>query len=268
MAALISTKTQSSPTIFFIPGAWHGPWVFDNVRSILSARGFETEASSLATVGSTDPSVGLLSDAAKARSALTTLIDDGKEVILVAHSYGGIVASNAVEDLEIEQRISNGLTGGVVMILYVTAFAVRPNTNLLTAVGGHYADWWDVSEDGFITPINPVDIFYADVEPSVAEKVIATIRPMPINFINDASLYDPWNQGFEVGYIFAEEDHAIHISAQKAMFAQLPAGSFSASLRSSHSPFFSMPDALADAIQDAANYAIMKRSFKLIPNST
>lgn len=76
----------------------------------------------------------------------------------------------------------------------------------------------------------------------------------------DKSTYAPLNEDFEVGYVFTEKDQALDVSAQRGMFSQFPAGSFSASLDSSHSPFLSMPVALADAIQDAVNYIQTKKS--------
>ncbi|KAI1347151.1 Alpha/beta hydrolase fold-1 [Xylaria sp. FL0043] len=262
MATSGVAKTGGSPTVFFTPGAWHGPWIFDRVRSALSGRGFATDATSLATPGSTDPSVGVSDDAAKVRSALTKLIDEGKEVVLVAHSYGGVVASNAVEGLGIEQRAAKGLKGGVIIILYLAAFVIPANERLATALGGHRPDWWNISEDGFITPTQPLQTFYADVEPSLASKAVEALRPMPVRTATDISAYDPLEAGFEVGYIFAEEDQALLPEAQKAMFARFPAGSFSASLQSSHSPFFSMPETLADTIQRAIEHVLSKRSSK------
>ncbi|KAI1747146.1 Alpha/beta hydrolase fold-1 [Xylaria castorea] len=259
MAVSTTTEIKTAPTIFFIPGAWHDPWVFDSVRSILSTRGFETETSPLATVGSTDPSVGIHSDAAKIRSALTNLINKEKEVVLVAHSYGGIVASNAVDGLGIKQRTADGLNGGIIMVLYLAAFVVPTGTDLKINLGGSYPSWWNISKD-FITPMQPLDIFYADVETSLAEKAVAALRPMPLQIAKDISAYDPRDGTFEVGYIFAEKDHAIHISAQDAMFSQFPVGSFSARLDSGHSPFFSMPDTLADTIENATKYVLAKRS--------
>ncbi|KAK5636311.1 hypothetical protein RRF57_012023 [Xylaria bambusicola] len=147
------SETERLLTIFFVPGAWHTPWVFDSVRSILSARGFETDAAALATAGSSDPDIGLHDDAAKVRSALTKLIDDGKEVLVLAHSYGGIVASNAVKGLSTTQRTADGLKGGISMVVYLAAFTIPANTSLVMAAG-HSSfggdqgppDWWIISE--------------------------------------------------------------------------------------------------------------------------
>ncbi|KAI6084701.1 hypothetical protein F4821DRAFT_261600 [Hypoxylon rubiginosum] len=243
------------PAIFFVPGAWHQPWVFDGVRSTLSNRGFETDTSALATVGSMNASVGVLDDAAVIRSALLGLIEAGKEVVVVAHSYGGVVASNSVQDLSISQRTADGKAGGITLLLYLCAFVVPVETSLLMALNNVFPDWWNVTEDRqFITPIDPSNVFYADVKPPLAAKAVAALEPMPFQMAIDKSTYAPFNEAFEVGYIFTEKDQALDVGAQRGMFSQFPAGSFSASLDSSHSPFLSMPVTLADIIQDAINH--------------
>lgn len=146
-AALLVAMT-STPVVFFVPGAWHEPWVFDDVRSTLSDRGFETGTSALATVGSKNARVGVLDDAAVIRSALLELIDAGKEVVVVAHSYGGVVASNSVRGLSISQRAADGKVGGIALLLYLCAFVVPVETSLLMAVNNVFPDWWNVTEVG------------------------------------------------------------------------------------------------------------------------
>jgi hypothetical protein len=111
-----------------------------------------------------------------------------------------------------------------------------------------------------VSPRQPLDLLYADVEPSLAEKAVSSLRPTPVRIAWDVSAHAPWSEGFDVGYVFTEEDKAVDISGQKAMFSLFPAGSFSASLISSHSPFFSVPDALADTIQDAAEFVLKRRA--------
>ena len=120
------------PTVFFLPGGYHGSWIYDSVRGILSDRGFATDASDLVSVGTTDASVGIHSDATHLRSQLTRIIDEGKEVVLVAHSYGGIVASNAVDGLSIEQRAAQGKQGGIILILYLAALVVPAGRTFLS----------------------------------------------------------------------------------------------------------------------------------------
>lgn len=129
------------PTIVFTPGAWHGTWAFDMVRDGLDGLGYPTEAVALPSVGNTNASVGVAEDAAALAAELATLTDAGKDVVMVCHSYGGVVASTAVEGYGYKNRSAAGLDGGVIMLVYMTAFAAPAETSLLDALGGEYL-WW------------------------------------------------------------------------------------------------------------------------------
>ncbi len=134
---------SSKPTIFFSPGGFHTPWIYDTVRRILSNRGFATEASYLVSVGTTDASVGMLSDAKHLRSLLTKTIDEGKEVVVVAHSYGGVIVSNAVDGLSVAQRAAEGKQGGILMILYLAALIIPAGKNFWAIVNPNSVPWDD-----------------------------------------------------------------------------------------------------------------------------
>ncbi|GAW17692.1 hypothetical protein ANO14919_071570 [Xylariales sp. No.14919] len=135
--------TSPKPTVFFSPGGFHTPWVFDTVRGILSGRGFTTEVSSLLSVGGTDPNLGLYSDAEHLRSLLIERIDEGQEIVFVAHSYGGMVISCAVEGLSVEQRAAEGKKGGIVMILYIASLIMSTGQSLQSTIHPSIYPWAD-----------------------------------------------------------------------------------------------------------------------------
>jgi predicted alpha/beta hydrolase family esterase len=56
----------------------------------------------LASCGGYDATVSL-------RRVLTTLADEGKDIVLVAHSYGGVVASTASEGLSADRGVRGAL---------------------------------------------------------------------------------------------------------------------------------------------------------------
>jgi pimeloyl-ACP methyl ester carboxylesterase len=62
------------------------------------------------------------------RSELTKLVEDlGKDVMVVMHSYGGIVGTEAVhESLAKKAREGKVLPGGVLGLLYMCAFLLPP----------------------------------------------------------------------------------------------------------------------------------------------
>ncbi|KAK7216446.1 hypothetical protein V2G26_004449 [Clonostachys chloroleuca] len=246
------------PALVFVPGEWHGPEIFDEVRANLNERGYLTEAATLATHGATDPNIGLAEDMANVRSKIEKLVKEGKDVVVVAHSYGGVPSSCAVEGLGVTDLGAQGKKGGVIMVVYVTSFAIESGASLLESMGETYPPWWNVQGE-FVTPSDPATVFYGDVEPSKAEKHIQAIRSMPLKAFKDISTFTPWENGIEVGYIYAEENQAINLDIQIELSSQLPASSFTESLSSSHMPFLSMPETLSDTIDQASKRAVARK---------
>ncbi|KAI1271284.1 alpha/beta-hydrolase [Xylaria sp. FL0933] len=248
----------TKPTIVFIPGMFHTPWFFDGLRNHVSRRGYDTEASSLASAGATVAVAkeGLSGDAKRVRSLLTDLIDEGKEIVIVAHSYGGLVASNAVAGLNIQKRSAAGMKGGIILILFLAGIVLPSGQNLIGLADPTSSLPWEDTEDGFIVPNNPHHRYYADIESSLATKALNGLQPMSSRVLTDISGYEPWNDGFGVGYIFTENDNTLPIDLQKTMCSRFPEGSFSTSLDSGHSPFLNMPDAVAEAIDEAIEYVV------------
>jgi alpha-beta hydrolase superfamily lysophospholipase len=141
----LNTPKTVSPVILFTPGAWHGPWAFDEIRKDLSSRGLATSAVTLPSVGTKNANVGVAEDTAAVRAEILKLVSKGRKVVVVAHSYGGVPTSNAVQGLDIKDRATSGQNGGVIMVVYMTAFAIPTGTSLKEAAGGVYPSWWNVT---------------------------------------------------------------------------------------------------------------------------
>lgn len=133
--------TTEKPTILFVPGAWHFPAGFDVVREQLKALGYPSEAVALPSIGAIPPAKDLSDDAAHLRVSIEKLANHGKKIVLVTHSYGGVVGSCAVEGLGFGERKSAGVEGGVIQLVYLSAFALPKGTSLLDALGGKPLPW-------------------------------------------------------------------------------------------------------------------------------
>ncbi len=73
-----------------------------------------------------------LEDTAVIRNRLESLIvSDGKSVVLVMHSYGGLAGTNAVSGLEAELRLKDGKTGGIVHCVFIAAFLIPKGKSLI-----------------------------------------------------------------------------------------------------------------------------------------
>lgn len=143
----LAMTENTKPTIVFVPGAWHLPEGFDAVRALLAERGYPTEAVANPSIDAEPPNKHLNDDIEHLRATLNQLTDEGKETVVITHSYGGLVGAGAVEGLELSKRQQNGQAGGVVMLIYMSAFVVPKGSSLKDMLGGQTLPWmkFDVS---------------------------------------------------------------------------------------------------------------------------
>lgn len=132
---------STKPTVVISPGAWMYPDIFGKVISLFNDAGFPAEALAHPTIGAEPPNKTLYDDVASFRSRLVKLADEGKDIVVVCHSYGGCVGACAVEGLGAVQRAQAGKKGGVVMVVFMTAFAIPKGKSLLDMLGGQWLPW-------------------------------------------------------------------------------------------------------------------------------
>lgn len=117
---------MSKPAIVLVPGAWHKPQHLHKVIDGLEKSGYEAHAVALASVDSEVPIASWDKDAEGVREVIVKNLDAGKDVIVIAHSYGGFVMSEAVKGLGKKARKENqGLESGVLRLIYMCAVAPR-----------------------------------------------------------------------------------------------------------------------------------------------
>jgi pimeloyl-ACP methyl ester carboxylesterase len=100
-----------TPTFLLIPGAWHLPAYLDPVISYLSNHSYPSVAVTLPAVNSYPAVTSIQSDVTVAADALTALLNNGSDVIVVMHSYGGMVGTDAVGKV-VAERAGHGNGGG------------------------------------------------------------------------------------------------------------------------------------------------------------
>lgn len=111
-----------APTIVFVPGFWEGSAPFSHVASLLQAQGFPTEIATLPSTGTVSPGNPSMNDDILAiRSTVSKLVDNGRHVVLVLHSAGGFLGSNAIEGLSLKAQQEKQLPRGVSKIVFVAA---------------------------------------------------------------------------------------------------------------------------------------------------
>ncbi len=110
------------PTLVLVPGFWEGPTVYNLIASTLSsAHSYPTATIPLASTGTAPPHAKTFTDdVAAVRTPLQELVASGKEIILVMHSAGAFIGSQAIEGLGAEARKAKGEEGGVRKLVYLT----------------------------------------------------------------------------------------------------------------------------------------------------
>lgn len=90
----------------------------------------------------------LYDDAASVRNVITRLVkDDGRDVFVVCHSYGGLVASESIpEELTRKWRQSHGSArGGVSHIFFMCAAVLPKGESIVSSMGVHQIAGFTVS---------------------------------------------------------------------------------------------------------------------------
>ncbi|KAH7190191.1 Alpha/beta hydrolase fold-1 [Fusarium oxysporum] len=246
------------PTIVFAPGAWHSPDSFRLVRNALQAKGWETDAVTYPSVGAEPPTYGIADDATALRNILEPLADQGKQIVLVVHSYGGLVGAQAVRGLGYKQRQKEGRAGGIITFLYLTAFVTPAGKSILKLLGGVWLPWMRV-EGSYVFADTPEEILYHDVPTDLQKEAVDALTHECIRAWTDEVDYEPWHD-MHCLYFICEEDRAVPAAVQEQMAQILGPDSVIFRSRSSHSPFLSAVQDVVDGVEKAAQSGQMNAS--------
>ncbi len=225
-----------SRSIVLVHGAWHGPWAWSKVAGPLRERGFVVHTPANPSSGPDPDSLGdLYDDADNVRRTLAGL--DG-EALVVAHSYGGVVATEGAAG-----------AGNVAHLLYLTAFMLDEGESLRETVGGVEPDWQIVDEAGLgVTVTRAEEIFYNDCSPEDAAEAAGQLEPQSREALGQSVRQAAWHD-IPSTYLICERDNAIPPFVQEELAQR--AGEVRR-LDASHSPFLSRPDEVIELIAELA----------------
>jgi len=190
------------------------------------------------------PTISLADDVAVTKRAIATL---NGPVILVGHSYGGVVITEAGNDPK------------VAGLVYVTAFAPDKGESaaalIKNAPQGAPAPPILPPQDGylFLDKAKFPAAFAADVSPDVASFMADSQVPWGVEALSGAITQPSWRTK-PSWYLVTTEDKMIPPDAQRAMSKR--AGSTVVEVKSSHAVYVSHPQVVAHLIEQAATGAL------------
>jgi pimeloyl-ACP methyl ester carboxylesterase len=220
-----------------VHGAWLGGWVWDDVVPLLEKAGHRvTVVDQLPSAGTDPASLGDLSaDAAYVRRVLDDL---DEPVVLVGHSYGGMVITELADD------------PGVRHSVYLTAFWPQRGQSLLDILGDRPLPGWIVPrDDGALAISDDLDAvreaLCADLDRERAAEFLSHVVLQSAAAFGSPSTAP--DRGHSTTYMICEQEsvNSIPVPVQEAMSAN---ADNVVRLPSAHMAQLSVPDELADAL--------------------
>lgn len=253
---------MTKPVILLVPGAWHSPSSFGPLTDYLTQHNYTVEGISLPSVGSSPSQTTFDADIQAIASAISRHSDEGSDIVILFHSYGGLPGTSACKGLLKSDRSSTGRSGGIVHLIYCCAFAVEEGVSVMDRLGGQPLPWFKFTSDGkSLMPETPEDKFYNDIDdPKLLQELISDLRPQSYGPFFSESTYAAWRD-VQSTYVMCQKDQALSFESQQTMVANVKkviaesGGRIEMqvhTLDSSHSPFLSRPKELGDIVRSVA----------------
>lgn len=236
--APVTSPAAPPPVLVLVHGLWSGGWVWDAVRNSLAAAGVDSVAVDL-------PLTTLEDDAAVVTAALDEVASDGRRAVLVGHSYGGAVVTQA------------GAHPAVDRLVYIAAFQLAEGETVNTACADRgvpptrlgealvfSADRSEVSLD----PGLAREVVYSGVPDDVAAAALARTRPVARELFRGSPTTIAWRERPST-YVVCADDLTVAPDLQRAMAeradraVEWPGG---------HSPQAEQPERVVEFLLDEA----------------
>ncbi|GAB1190922.1 hypothetical protein APSETT444_000089 [Aspergillus pseudonomiae] len=216
------------PTVVLVPGAWLVPEFYKPFLEAVQAAGFSTRTAELPSLNPADPTaVDCMADAASIRRLVCSLVEDeGRDVVLVMHSYASMPGGAAATGLSKSERVKQGQKGGVSGLPSV----------------------------GLNVPDQPEKTFAADVSEEQALAISSVIKPhASLAFFSaqpSPAWVDPTFTG-RLAYVVTTDDLAVPKVAQYGMISGTGQQWHVREIESSHcAPFITKVEESVEILQE------------------
>ena len=243
MASSQPTPSRPKPTVVLVHGAFADASGWSDEIRRLHNDGYPVLAPA-------NPLRGIASDAAYIRSVLATI---SGPIVLVGHSYGGAVITNAASG-----------NPNVKALVYIAAFAPDEGEPLGAPLAGSQdslltLDALDLrpyplpgggtGADAYIKLDRFHEIFAADLPTPVTDVMARAQRPLDAGVLQEPTHNPAWRT-IPSWFLLPTEDRVIGTDAERAMATR--AGSHIVEVRASHAVLVSRPTKVTKLIEEAA----------------
>ncbi|EED24540.1 conserved hypothetical protein [Talaromyces stipitatus ATCC 10500] len=257
---------MSKPTIVIVPGSFTSASAYETLASILTKQySYEAIVAPLQSTARAPPEnpATMQEDAAYFRGIIEALSSQGKDVVVVGHSYGGIVATEAVKQVTKPERQERGKSAdGVVGVVYVAALVAQIGEPAIKVMGGQLGAVIKIMGDYMYFDTEAgAPYLYAGL-PSTEEALEAGRKYTTIH--STASFLDRATNAavdhVPVTYIHTEKDTIVPLERQNEIVENLKSRNAkkvsTITINEGHMPQTLAPDVLAKAIVEAITQSL------------
>jgi pimeloyl-ACP methyl ester carboxylesterase len=222
------------PTLIFVHGACvrNGDWWWGRMKGPLADLGIDTVTVPLPSCGESGAELGDLYDDVEAcRRAIDAAAGP---VVLLGHSYGGMVITEAGAD----ERVGR--------LIYLTSVMADEGQSQGELLGGEPAPWLDPSDDGTIG-VHPElirELFLQDCDEEATEGALARLTRQSLVPFTQAPRRIGWRER-PATYLVCTEDLATPAEVQRR---RVRGDARTVEFEAGHHPFLSRPEAFAQVL--------------------
>ena len=223
-------------TVVLAHGAWSAAWAWKKMRPLFRKAGHEFFSPTYTGLGErahlARPDIDLSTHVQDVLAVLE--IEDLKDVYLLGHSYGGMVATG----------VADKAPGRIARVIYIDAFAPKDGQSLFDLLGpkgeAHMRAGAAKDGDGWKLPLNPMP---PDTSPEDAAWAVPKRRPQPIKTFEEkikltSGKFPPRH------YIYAKKNGPGDVFREFAERAKSEPGWTHHEIDASHNPHITCPDVL------------------------
>lgn len=241
----------SKPVILIVHGAWHTPSHFSLLITHLQSQGYEALCPFLPTCNNVVlPNPTMYDDIAVIRKIVEKMANQGKEIVVLLHSYGGVVGTDALAGL----GKKDAAAGGIIRIIYMCAFIPFEDESLNDIFGGNAPPFLMPQPDGTVLADDPAEHFYSDLEPDDQQHWVSALVAHSFVASHSKVTKAAWRE-IPLTYFYCEGDRSLSLELQEMMVGRIEKEKVKVHIESctgNHLPFLSM---LEKVVEDVVRVA-------------
>lgn len=236
---------EQKPVFVLVHGAWHGGWCWENIEDGLRKLGYQTIAPDLPGHGERNEDLSEQTLASYAESIAEVLKKQDQPVILVGHSMGGAVITEAAERCP----------GKIDRLVYMAAFMLENGQSVNGLDNGiRPIDLAARSKDGRTAPWSPAQIerFAVDCSKDDIQKFLPRLCSEAIAPLSTGVSWTKERWGsLRRFFVACTDDKAVTPETVEAMLEKNPCEAVY-KLKADHLAFYSAPEELIHILDQIA----------------